>query len=99
MTKEEAIVILSGLRNSTTYGSFVTEALSMAITALNDHEFKHGHWIPLGHRMGVCKHPYSEDYKCSVCGYEQYTLMFAPPQVCPLCHSLMSEKEEKNNEV
>lgn len=46
-------------------------------------------WIPLGHRMGPFKHPLSEDYKCSVCGHEVYTLMWTPPEYCPACRSFM----------
>ena len=42
-------------------------------------------WICLGHRMGFCKHPDSVDYKCSNCGYEEYTLFFPPPDKCPNC--------------
>lgn len=50
---------------------------------------KKGEWIPLGHRPGYLKHPFSEDYKCSVCGYEQYTLFMGPPAQCPACGSSM----------
>ena len=46
-------------------------------------------WIPLGHRMGFLKHPDSEDYKCPVCEYEQYTLYMLPPKVCPRCQTEM----------
>lgn len=46
-------------------------------------------WICLGHRMGFCKHPYSVDYKCSNCGYEEYTLFFPPPDKCPNCGAEM----------
>ena len=52
---------------------------------------KRGEWIPLGHRMGVCKHPYSEDFKCSLCGYEAYTLFFDPPETCPNCGARMEQ--------
>ena len=46
-------------------------------------------WIPLGHRMGFLKHPDSEDFKCPVCGYEQYTVYMLPPKACPRCHTEM----------
>ena len=52
---------------------------------------KRGKWIPLGHRMGVCKHPDSEDFKCSLCGYEEYTLYFDPPGTCPRCGAKMGD--------
>lgn len=48
-----------------------------------------GEWIPLGHRMGLMKHPYSLDYKCSLCGYEEYTLLMPPPDTCPNCGARM----------
>ena len=51
-------------------------------------------WIPLGHRPGFCKHPYSEDYKCPVCGYEQYTIYMMPPKRCPRCNSEMGNGED-----
>lgn len=51
-------------------------------------------WIPLGHRIGLLKHPDSEDYKCPVCGYEQYTVYFKPPRYCPKCNSEMSNGED-----
>ena len=34
----------------------------------------HGKWEPLGHRIGIGKHPHSEEYRCSLCGYEAYTV-------------------------
>ena len=46
-----------------------------------------GKWIPLGHQIGFMKHPWSEDYRCSLCGYEAYTLLSLPPTVCPQCHA------------
>ena len=46
-----------------------------------------GKWIPLGHQIGFLKHPFSEDYRCSLCGYEAYTLCSEPPNVCPQCHA------------
>ena len=46
-------------------------------------------WICLGHRMGFCKHPDSVDYKCSNCGYEEYTLFFPPSDKCPNCGARM----------
>lgn len=50
-------------------------------------------WIPLGHRSGFLKHPYSEDFKCSYCGYEEYTIFMPPPKMCPHCHAQMDEVE------
>lgn len=46
-----------------------------------------GKWIPLGHQIGFLKHPWSEDYRCSLCGYEAYTIGTPPPKVCPQCHA------------
>ncbi len=46
-------------------------------------------WVCLGHKMGFCKHPYSVDYKCSNCGYEEYTLLSSPPDKCPNCGAEM----------
>jgi len=57
---------------------------------------KKGKWIPLGHRPGYLKHPWSEDYKCSLCGYEAYTILMEPPELCPNCHAEMIK--EKNND-
>lgn len=54
-----------------------------------------GEWEPLGHRMGVLKHPDSEDYKCSICGYESYTLYPLPPKTCPECGADMRESVKK----
>ena len=54
-----------------------------------------GTWEPLGHRMGVFKHPDSEDYKCSVCGYESYTIYALPPKTCPECGADMRESVKK----
>ena len=51
-------------------------------------------WIPLGHRPGYLKHPDSEDYKCPVCGYEQYTIYMMPPKRCPRCNSEMGNGED-----
>ena len=50
-----------------------------------ENEGAHGEWISLGHRMGPMKHPWSEDYKCPFCGYEQYTVLSYPPESCPRC--------------
>lgn len=52
---------------------------------------KVGTWQSLGHRIGYLKHPWSEDFKCSICGYEQYTLLFPPPDVCPKCGARMAK--------
>ena len=54
-------------------------------------------WIPLGHRSGFLCHPYSEYYKCSSCGYEQYTLFMDSPAMCPNCLSRMKMKERKQD--
>ena len=54
-------------------------------------------WIPLGHISRFLAHPYSEYYKCSSCGYEQYTLFMDPPAVCPHCLSGMKMKERKQD--
>lgn len=58
------------------------------------HDGESGKWIPLGHRMGVLKHPFSEDYRCSLCGYEQYTIFEYPPRECPKCRATMTLGEE-----
>jgi len=54
-----------------------------------------GVWEPLGHRMGFLKHPDSEDYKCSICGYESYTLYSFPPKTCPECGADMRKSVKK----
>lgn len=51
-------------------------------------------WICLGHRIGYLKHPYSIDYKCSNCGYEEYTLLSYPPERCSKCRAYMKGKED-----
>lgn len=51
-------------------------------------------WICLGHRIGLLKHPYSIDYKCSNCGHEEYTLLSSPPDRCPNCRAHMKGKED-----
>ena len=58
-----------------------------------------GKWIPLGHQIGFLKHPWSEDYRCSLCGYEAYTLLSLPPDVCPQCHAHNSIDEAENPKV
>jgi len=58
------------------------------------HYGESGKWIPLGHRMGVLKHPFSEDYRCSLCGYEQYTIFEYPPRECPKCGATMTLGDE-----
>ena len=73
------------------------EAYALAIEALekqiaeNKEEAtaKCGEWISLGYRPGPFKHPFSEDYKCSACGHEIYTVMWTPPEYCPACKSFM----------
>jgi len=49
------------------------------------------HWECLGYRPGFLKHPFSEDYRCSNCGYESY---WVQPLVCPNCHALMKGATE-----
>ena len=51
---------------------------------------KAGIWEPLGHIIGFLNHPDSEYYKCSLCGYEQYTLYQQPPDTCPACFASMT---------
>ena len=51
---------------------------------------KAGIWQPLGHIIGFINHPDSEYYKCSLCGYEQYTLYQQPPDTCPACLASMT---------
>lgn len=53
---------------------------------------KVGEWIALGHQSGMFKHPWSEDYKCPFCGYEQYTLLTEPPNRCPICLAHLRKK-------
>jgi len=62
---------------------------------------KEGYWIQLGHRMGTLKHPMSVDYKCSLCGFEEYTLFIDPPMECRNCGGVMTKivrKEERDAE-
>lgn len=72
------------------------EALKIAINTLNSQDeiskWKDrpvGIWESLGHRIGLFKHPDSEDYKCSLCGYKAYTIYSSPPQTCPNCGAYM----------
>ena len=51
-----------------------------------------GEWIFLGHQIGPGKHPWSVDYKCPFCGYEQYTLMSNLPDRCPSCLAHLSKR-------
>lgn len=67
----------------------------MRIDIINHTNVK-GKWIPLGHRMGTCSHPLSEDYQCSFCGYIQYTLFFLPPKRCPACTTEMENGDDKS---
>ena len=60
----------------------------------NDEE--QSHWISLGHQSGFLKHPYSEDFKCSNCGYEQYTIFNSPPDICPHCGQKMNGEGEED---
>ena len=60
---------------------------------------KRGVWQPLGHIIGFCKHPDSLEYKCSLCGYQIYTLFgLGKTDRCPKCHAVMSFEEEKKDE-
>lgn len=45
-------------------------------------------WINLGHRIEPFAHPYSEYWKCSRCGHEQYVIGIIP-DICPNCHAKM----------
>ena len=48
-------------------------------------------WISLGHQMGFLKHPCSEDFKCSNCGYVLYSLFeLHHPKTCPECGAEMT---------
>lgn len=64
--------------------AFSFDEIDATMSAINKDDTE-AHWICLGHRMGILKHPYSVDYKCSCCGYEVYTLFCDPPEVCPKC--------------
>lgn len=55
---------------------------------------RHGTWVPLGHRSGYMKHPWSEDFRCSLCGYEVYVVLFSPPKCCPKCFAQMDGGED-----
>lgn len=56
-------------------------------------EMVEGEWKCLGHVMGIGKHPCSLDFKCSVCGYIFYHLVFGPPDMCPQCGARMKRFE------
>jgi len=50
------------------------------------HSDECGKWISLGHRSGLFKHPYSVDFKCPFCGYEEYSVpMLWIPENCMRC--------------
>ena len=55
-----------------------------------------GRWECLGHQIGYLKHPYSIDYRCSVCGYKLYTVFGCPPlpDRCPHCGAIMEGAED-----
>lgn len=55
-------------------------------------EVKEAKWEALGHRIGFLKHPLSEDFRCSNCGYEAYTIFAPPPEKCPRCKAKMTLK-------
>ena len=46
-------------------------------------------WKSLGHIIGYMNHPYSEYFKCSLCGYEQYVVFDGPSNKCPNCKANM----------
>ena len=77
--------------------SVTKRAARWAIQALPSIQAKRpaGVWEPLGHRMGFLKHPDSEGYKCSICGYESYTLYIFPPKTCPECGADMRKSVKK----
>lgn len=52
-------------------------------------EQKTGEWINLGHIPGPFKHPYSEDYQCSVCGFTVYGWGWTPKKFCEKCGARM----------
>lgn len=68
--------------------AFSFDEIDATMSAINKDDTE-AHWIYLGHRMGPFKHPDSEDYKCSNCGYEAYTILMDPPEVCPKCKARM----------
>lgn len=53
------------------------------------------HWINIGFQGRFLDHPHSEYYKCSNCGYEQYTLyeseehLYKWLHTCPNCGAKM----------
>ena len=59
-------------------------------------EDKIGVWESLGHRSGLLSHPGSEDFRCSLCGYEAYTIFPPPPNRCPICRAKMVVQEGKS---
>lgn len=56
---------------------------------------KTGEWVLLGHLMRPMDHPYSLWYKCSLCGYEEYTLFFPAPGRCPHCGADMRGEDDE----
>ena len=72
----------------------VADVIDRMPTIENDWRPK-GKWIPLGHRMGVFKHPMSEDFKCSVCGYEVYSISgFGIHDTCMNCGADMRGEQD-----
>lgn len=59
-------------------------------------EDKIGVWEPLGHRPRLLSHPGAEDFRCSLCGYEAYTIFAQPPNRCPICRAKMVVQEGKS---
>ena len=70
---------------------FWTNDESIVTTEAVKYERPRGKWEPLGFRSGPFKHPLSEDYKCTNCGYEYYRLIDMLPITCPNCGADMRE--------
>lgn len=57
-----------------------------------DNSGKSGAWEPLGHISRGFAHPCSEYFKCSLCGYEAYTVFDPLPERCPECGAQMEQE-------
>lgn len=70
-----------------------------------DNSNKSGVWIPLERRIGLYNHPWWAEFKCSLCGYETYTVLDSPSKICRMCGAKMdtetirSYQEENKNET
>lgn len=73
---------------------FWTDDESIVTADSVKYERPRGVWIPLGFQPGPFKHPWSEDFKCSNCGYEHYVLLGEPPKTCPECGADMREVKQ-----